>query len=371
MTLLSDPAVPSGAAPSAAAWPTPIAHFAAADAEPVPGVRLRRVRAAAAEFRTWFAATGMPDTVTSHDLVTLPYPTRFGLWRAARTPAPYVWITNRLVVIRWTAEGRVRTLLFEPSDVELDAATPYFARLTARTPRRIEPMMVKRHGTVLEQLRVLGIGVQEVDYLVFDHLHTQDVRRWIGTTTPQRDISPERPVEPVFPNARLIVQRAEMEALRDLHPLQRPWYLPHTYEDIRRDAVLEIEGDVLLAPGVALLSTPGHTAGNQSLCINTDTGIWASSENVIAAELMTPEHSRIPGVAAWAREMDQEVILNANTLEDAAAQYTSCVKEKNVVDRSRRDPRFLQFLPSSELTPWRLAPGTAPTFVHGGIRHGA
>jgi hypothetical protein len=64
----------------------------------------------------------MPDSVVTCDLVTLPYPTKFGLFRAAATPAPFLSITNRMLVIRWTdTSGRRRTLLFEPSDVDLGA----------------------------------------------------------------------------------------------------------------------------------------------------------------------------------------------------------------------------------------------------------
>jgi hypothetical protein len=370
MTTVSD-APTALPAPPAGASPTPIPHFSAAEGITTPGTHLHAIRRAAEEFRPWFAATGTPDYVGTFDLVTLPYPTRFGLWRAAHTPSPYLWITNRLMVVRWQEAGHSRTLLFEPSDVELGVNTPYFAALNARLPRRLEPHVVKRHASVLEHLRRLSIGVDEIDYLVFDHLHTQDVRRWVGTTEPQADISPTRPVDPVFPNARLVVQAAELAAIADLHPLQRPWYQPETYARLRSEAIVEINGDLLLGPGVALLSTPGHATGNQSLCINTHSGVWVSSENVIAAELLTPEHSAIRGVRAWALEMGQEVVLNANTLEDTAQQYNSCVKEKSIVDRSSRDPRFLQFFPSSELTAWRLSPGTRPTFSHLGIGHGA
>lgn len=351
---------------------TPIDTFApAADPSGGWGARLRRARAAAESFRRELATTGTPDSIRTYDLVSLPYPTKFGLWRAALTPAPFLTITNRMVVIRWTAsDGRRRTLLFEPSDVELDANTPYFAKLAARTPGRLQDLIVTRHGTVESRLAEAGIDPADVDYLAFDHLHTQDVRRWLGTTRPQRDISPDRPVPAYFPNARLVVQRHELEAMADLHPLQRPWYQPQTYVDLPADRLLPIDGDVLLGPGVALLSTPGHVIGNQSLVVNTSTGIWASSENAVAAELMTPEHSKIPGVARWARSWGQELILNANTLETTAEQYNSMVIEKTVVDRSQRDSRFLQFFPSSELTRNRLNPGTAPTFTHAAITHG-
>jgi len=360
---------PTGAPPAGFA---PVEHFAGADAAEQTGVALRLIREAAPRFREWFATTGTPDYVGTFDLVSLPYPTKFGLFRAALTPVPFLTITNRLLVIRWRDAGnRTRTLLFEPSDVELGANTPYFKNLTDTMPRQLERFTVKYHGSVEEHLRRLGIAPEEVDYLTFDHLHTQDVRRWIGTTVPQADISPSQPVQPFFPNAKLVVQRTEIEALAELHPLQRPWFQPETYVDLRRDAILQIDGDVLLGPGVALLSTPGHTIGNHSLVLNTATGIWASSENAIAAECMTPEHSRIPGVRRWAERWGQEVIINANTIEYTAQQYNSMVKEKSIVDRSRVNPRFLQFFPSSELTQNRFNPGTQPTFNHHAISHGA
>ena len=64
--------------------------------------------------------------------------------------------------------------------------------------------------------------------------------------------------------------------------------------------LLVVDGSFLLGPGIALISTPGHAAGNQTLVLNTSTGIWCSSENAIATECMTPEHSKIPGIARWA-----------------------------------------------------------------------
>ncbi|MFD1538868.1 hypothetical protein [Nonomuraea guangzhouensis] len=335
------------------------------------GARLRWVRDRATAFRSEFAATGAPDVVATFDLVSLPYPTRFGLWRAPLSPAPFLSITNRMLLVRWhDSDGRRRTLLFEPSDVTLGRNTPYFAALTAKTPAVLRKAIVAEHGTVPGHLTAAGIDPAEVDYLVFDHLHTQDVRRWIGTTRPQPDINPDRPVEPLFPNAKLIAQRHELAAMADLHPMQRPWYQPETYRDLRTDAVLAIDADVLLGPGIALLATPGHVLGNQTLVLNSGTGIWASSENAIAAECLVPQHSRLPGLRGWSRRWQQEVVLNANTIETTADQYNSLVLEKTLVDRSQADPRFPQFFPSSELTAHRLSPGTKPTFTHGALRHG-
>lgn len=332
------------------------------------GAKLSWARQRAAAFRPEFASTGTPGSVTTCDLVTLPYPTRMGLFRASRAVAPFVAITNRMLVIRWTeSDGRRRTLLFEPSDTELGRNTPYFAALARKFPAFLQSVAVRERGDVLGHLRRLGIDPADVDYLVFDHLHTQDLRRWVGVTKPQADLG--GPIDAAFPNARVIVQRDELIAMADLHPLQRPWYQPGTYTDVDPARFLLIEGSVLLAPGVAIVSTPGHVLGNQTLVLNTSTGIWASSENVIAAECLTPEHSRMPGIARWSRAWGQEIVLNANTLETTADQYNSIVLEKTLVDVSQRDPRFLQFFPSSELTPMWTNPGTSPTFIHGHITH--
>src|SRR3712207_1363188 len=234
---------------------------------------------------------------------------------AVHARVPWYWAHAR-------ARGRARRqLLWEPSDVELDANTPYFADLAARMPDRLRSVAVNEHADVPTALARLGVRPDDVDYLAFDHLHTQDVRRWLGTTRPQPDISPDEPVPALFPRARLLVQRREVAAMADLHPLERAWYQPQTVVDLPPDRLLPLDGDVLLGPGIALLATPGHVTGNQTLVLSTSTGIWATSENAIAAECLTPEHSRIPGVAAWARRWEQEVVLNANTIETTAEQY--------------------------------------------------
>ena len=350
-------------------------HFTAAEAEPVQGRRLQLVREAAAEFRADLVASGTPDLVRTVDLVTLPYPTRFGLFRAHWSPAAYLPITNRLTVVRWQeidGDGvRTRTLVFEPSDIELGGATEYFAQMSSQGPavvnKAVDRMLVSRWNTPLSALASLGIDPADVDYLAFDHLHTQDVRRLVGTTAPQADLGGE--VTPLFPNARLLVQRAELESMTYLHPLQQPWYQVETFRDVDAAKVVALDGDTRLGPGVGFLSTPGHTVGNQSLVVNTDSGVWVSSEDVIATECLVPEHSAIPGLLSGARHMGYEMVLNANTPETIGQQYASMAKELAVADPAA-DERFPQFFPSSELTKAWWAPGLHPTYAHRGISHG-
>jgi hypothetical protein len=352
-----------------------IDHFDPPSLGVTPAEQLRAIRERAPEFREWLRSTGRVDAFAARSLVTLPYPKRFGLWEACSVPVPYVWMTNRMFVVQWEEDGRTKTLLAEPSDYELGVDTPFLKRSIDRLPmqreRALDTFFV-RHAHVDERLAELGLTPADVDYLAFDHLHTQDVRRLVGTTAPAPDIGyPDGPVPPAFPNAKLVVQRSELEHVRDVHPFQARFHQSRTYTDLREDALEIVEGDVLLGPGVALLRTPGHTLGNHTLVVNTARGVLTSSENGIAVECYAPERSKLPGVAKWAREWGYEVVMNFNTPEYASWQYNSMIKEKLIADPLPDRPELPQVFPSSELTRHRLAPGIKPLYEHGDLTIGS
>ena len=346
-------------------------HFEKAHQDWNPGRQLKKIKAAVPEFKDWFKNTGKALSYHSFDLITIPYPTKFGLWRAGTSPAPFLWFTNRMYIVQWKVDGRTWTLLNEPSETDLGSETPFYSSLMQKYGEYLtHNVLSKLHGTVESHLEEVGLKPEDIDFITYDHLHTQDIRRWVGTTKPQPDISPNEPVTPYFPNAKLIVQQKEWDILPHLHPMQRVWYQPEKYIDIPEERLLFIEGDVLLGPGVLLMWTPGHTQGNHSLVVNTDTGIWVTSENGIAAECYAPEASRIPGLKKYARKTGFEVVLNANVIEGTARQYNSMVQEKLVADPSVEDPRIPQFFPSSELCPNILSPGTTPSFMHEQVAFG-
>jgi hypothetical protein len=372
MTETLTPTIDSGTL----ADPRPIEHFDPPGLGSTPAEQLDRIRVQAPGFKDWLKATGVVERFAARSLVTLPYPTRWALWEACSMRAlPYVWMTNRMFVIQWRANGRLQTLVAEPSDYELGVSTPYISasidggsgRLGALKSRLIDKAFI-RYPSVVEQLAEMGIAPAEVDYVAFDHLHTQDIRRLIGTTAPASDLGyPDSPIPPMFPNARLIVQRDELDHVRSVHPFQARFHQSWTYKDLREDKFLLTDGDVLVGPGLALLRTPGHTLGNHTLVVNTERGIFTSSENGVAAECYVPEHSRIPGVATFARRNNLEVVMNMNTPEYASWQYNSMVKEKLIADPVPNQPEFPQVFPSSELTRNRFAPRFRPTFEHGDL----
>jgi glyoxylase-like metal-dependent hydrolase (beta-lactamase superfamily II) len=334
---------------------------------PSAGERLARVRGAAERLRERLVASGRVVGVRTFDLSPLPYPTRFAFAGAASSPAPYVVMMNRMNVVQFDGgDGSRKILLFNPTDVERSARTPFFADLRARMGERMSAWLMERlrRPSIAERLASIGVSPADVDYVAFDHMHTQDVRALLGAAAP-----PEA-IPAVLPRAKLLIWRPELDIFRALHPLQAPWYLPDALRGVPADRIVPCDGDVLLGRGVALVRTPGHTVGNWSLVLNTDTGVWAVSENGVACDAYAPEASRIPGLARYARRERVEVVLNANTLEGRNDQYTSMVLEKALVDRCRDDAAFYQHCPSSELVATPIAPALAPTYRHGGVESG-
>lgn len=348
-----------------------VPHFEDAHQERNPGLQLEMMKEAIPPFKEWFKNSGKASAFFSCDLILAPYPTKYGLFRAGLSPTPFIWFTNRMFIVQWETNGRTWTMLNEPTETVLVSETPFYKSLKDRFGDYLaHNVFSKEFGTVESYLERYGLKPEDIDFITYDHLHTQDIRRWFGTTKPQKDISPTEPIKPYFPNAKLIVQQKEWDILPHLHPLQHDWYQPETFEDIPEEKLLFTNGDVLLGPGVMLLWTPGHTQGNHTLVVNTDDGIWVSSENGIAAECYAPENSRIPGLKRYAKKTGFEVVINGNTIEETARQYNSMIMEKYIADPSKKDARFPQVFPSSELTPHPMSIGTKPTFMHEKIGYG-
>ena len=326
------------------------------------GAQLRGVRRAAERLRERFVNGPRCVSVRTLPLSTLAYPTRYAFWAAAFTPAPFVLMTHRCVLVQFLRNGELKNLLFNPTDVEAAKATPFFARLIETVGPRLTEMLAGRFDPLESQLARIGLSPEDIDYVAFDHFHTQDLRGLLGTEDGSRTAR--------FPNAKLLAPKAEWEDWDDLHPFQRAWFVRDGKLGVRTNDVVLGDGDTALGDGVMLLRTPGHTSGNQTLFLNTEQGVWGISENGTCADNWSPLESRIKGLAFLCKKQDLDVVLNANTPEYGALQYTSMILERTLVDRVRRAPAFVQMFPSSEVTPSLMAPGLAPTLLHRAITHG-
>jgi hypothetical protein len=335
------------------------------------GDRPAAIREAASQFRARFAT---PENrirgVRTVDIASAAYPVKFAFGGAAHSVNPYVNFINRLAVVQYEDfDGELRTLVYEPTVTEGPTEAPFYEQLLSRYGEFLSyKVFATFYNEVPQALAKAGVRPEDVDLISFDHLHVQDVRFVLGSTEPPPGHT--APLPALFPNAKLIAQRSEWDTFASLHPMQWAWYVKDGIKGVPEENVLLLEGDVELGKGAALVWTPGHTDGNHSLCINTEAGVWVSSENGVAADNWHPHLSKIPGVRKFAEFFNREVVLNSNTLEDSIDQYDSMLKEKALADSNPRDPRFKNVFPSSELTSWRRQWPIVPTFTYGGMNYG-
>ncbi|WP_109509099.1 hypothetical protein [Nocardioides speluncae] len=339
------------------------------------GERLRAVRDAASAYKTRFKEQGIVRAVKSVDIAAAPYPVKYAFHDAVSVPTlPLISMINRMLVVQYDDwNGTPRTLVFEPTVPDGSAEAPFYRNLQALVKKvpgghLIEQTVLKYYNEPGDVLAKLGLAPDDIDFCTFDHLHVQDPRMILGSTDViEGETSPR---QPLFGEAKMLVHSRELATLQSMHPMQWAWYVEDGLGGVDPDRFVTFDGDIELGPGVALLWTPGHTDGNHSLVINTPDGVWVSSENGISLDNWQPELSKIPGVRRYHEAFGREICPNANTLEDSLDQYDSMVKEKTLADPSKRDPRWLQILPSTELAPWKRFWPVVPTYCHGGIEYG-
>jgi glyoxylase-like metal-dependent hydrolase (beta-lactamase superfamily II) len=106
-----------------------------------------------------------------------------------------------------------------------------------------------------------GIDARAVDTVILTHLHWDH-----GSNVGQ------------FPNARFVVQRAEIDWLRD--PMRNHPSIGRFYSDdlsvfralAERDRLQLLDGDGVIADGVEALHVGGHTPGSQVVVVDVDDG---------------------------------------------------------------------------------------------------
>jgi hypothetical protein len=340
-----------------------LADFDGARVSTSPLERLAEVRRRAQALRD--RMMGEPEVLfyRSFNLIRAPYPTYYafsGVFAHKGFKFPLVHLLNRLFVVQYCDhDGVLRTLMLSPTDHEANRETPFFKRLAQTLPRSLHGVVAPEYNTVEGALAECGIRPDQVDYISYDHLHTQDVRRWLGTNGQPG----------YFPKARLLVHKQEWESTLNLLPIQADWYCPKGIDGIAADRVVCFGSSLSLGPGLALVHTPGHTEGNHSMAARVPDGIRVTSENGVGVDAYEPLHSRINAVRRHAQSTGVEVILNGNTLEGSNDQYISMVLEKTLAGPSA-NPDYPNCATSSERTPFWLFPGDVASHLFGETRFG-
>lgn len=116
------------------------------------------------------------------------------------------------------------------------------------------------YGSLLANLRAIGVGPEAIDLVVNTHLHF-DHCGWNTSLVHGRPI-------PTFPNARYAVQRAEWEAFRAPDERTRATYLAENMAAVADADLLDpLDGEEQLTPWLRVLPAPGHSAGHAAVVI--------------------------------------------------------------------------------------------------------
>ena len=115
-------------------------------------------------------------------------------------------------------------------------------------------------GLLLNNLARLGIGPGDIDMVVFSHLHADHVG-WLVTDTPD---GPQL----TFPRAEHRLAEAEWRYWSDPARGYR-WGWPTTVQlELLGKSRVALDDGAVLAPGVNVMLTPGHTPGHASFVIS-------------------------------------------------------------------------------------------------------
>ena len=111
-------------------------------------------------------------------------------------------------------------------------------------------------STPEEALKNVGLRPEDIDMVIFTHLHFDHVE--YATR---------------FTNATFICQADELREALNPHPgLDKLLYWPNLYSDIKFRTVT---GDLDIYDGIRVMLTPGHTPGGQTVLVETEDGIAA------------------------------------------------------------------------------------------------
>lgn len=116
-------------------------------------------------------------------------------------------------------------------------------------------------GTLLDELRALGVSPDDVDVVINTHLHADhcgwNTRRMEGGA-----------YVPTFPRATYFIQRAEWEAAMAPNERTRATYLAENFAPLESAGQLElVEGERTVTDEITIVPAPGHSHGHASVVL--------------------------------------------------------------------------------------------------------
>jgi glyoxylase-like metal-dependent hydrolase (beta-lactamase superfamily II) len=115
-------------------------------------------------------------------------------------------------------------------------------------------------GRLLESLAQAVVQPDDIDVVVYTHLHLDHVNASVRKDDETWSLA--------FPNARFLIREAEWNQWAGKND---PAGIYEETEAAIRDRIDLFDSDRTAAPGVSVMSTPGHTEGHNSIVISSGT----------------------------------------------------------------------------------------------------
>lgn len=169
-------------------------------------------------------------------------------------------------------------------------------------------------GALTAALAAKGVAPQDVDLLALSHLHFDHAG---GATWRE-----EGRLAPVFSNATLCVQAAEVEHARAPNDRDRGSYRPKDWEPwVEAGQLEEVAGEAELRPGLRVVPLPGHNRGMQAIRLDSQ----GKTLFYFADAIPTTAHVRTSWTMAYDLYPVELIENKKRLLAQAAAEGWLCV----------------------------------------------
>ena len=179
------------------------------------------------------------------------------------------------------------------------------------SPRDKDLYGIDHDRSVAVALAELGVEAASIDYVVMTHLHFDHAG---GSTRKTESGS----LDPVFPRAQHIVQRAELDAATHAHERNRASYLAENFAPLLDAGLLQlVDGACEIVPGVSVIPTPGHSHGHQSILIDGGNGEKAL---FLGDVVPTQVHVRLPWIMGYDLNVEETLASKKRIFARAIAE---------------------------------------------------
>jgi glyoxylase-like metal-dependent hydrolase (beta-lactamase superfamily II) len=166
-----------------------------------------------------------------------------------------------------------------------------------------------RSVTLLDALRRVGLGPEDIDFVINSHLHFDHA----GGNTRLVDGR----LVPTFPKARYVVQLGEWEDATHPHERSRASYREESFVPIAEAHQLDtVQGEVEVAPGVRVVPVGGHTAYHQMVVVEGSAGKLVVPTDI----LPTASHLPLPWITGYDLFPMGTLAAKRRLLQSAAAE---------------------------------------------------